>query len=68
MYAVAADDAFDADTVINAGFVDLGPLKGNQGDQTYELPPDFDPEVHRAVSIWCRQFSANFVTAPLGSV
>ncbi len=68
VYAVAADDAFDADAVINAGFVDLGPLKGNQGNQTYELPPDFDPEVHRAVSIWCQQFTANFVTAPLGTV
>lgn len=65
VYAVAADDAFDADTVVNAGFVNLGQLKGNQGNQTYELPPDFDPEVHRSVSIWCRQFTANFVTAPL---
>ena len=68
VYAVAADDAFDAQTVLDAGLVDLGPLKGNQGNQTYELPPDFDPEVHRAVSIWCQQFTANFVTAPLGTV
>ncbi|CAN5570559.1 hypothetical protein BH24ACT22_BH24ACT22_19220 [soil metagenome] len=65
---VAADDAFDADPVVNADCVDLGLLKGNQGNQTYELPPDVDPEVHRAVSIWCQQFAANFVTAPLGSV
>lgn len=68
VYAVAADDAFDAQTVLDAGFVDLGPLKGNQGNQTYALPPEFDPEIHRAVSIWCQQFTANFVTAPLGSV
>ena len=68
VYAVAADDAFDAQTVLDAGFVDLGPLKGNQGNQTYELPPEFDPEVHRSVSIWCQQFAANFVTAPLGTV
>ena len=68
VYAVAADDATDADTVLDAGFLDLGTLKGNRGNQTYELPPNFDPEVHRAVSIWCRQFTANFVTAPLESV
>ena len=68
VYAVAANDAFDAQTVLDAGFVDLGTLKGNQGNQTYELPPDFDPEVHRAISVWCQQFTANFVTAPLGTV
>ena len=66
VYAVAADDAFDAQTVLNAGFLDLGSLKGNQGNQTYELPPDFDPEVHQSISVWCQQFAANFVTAPLG--
>ncbi len=65
VYAVAADDARDNETVEEAGFLNLGPLKGNQGNQTYELPVDFDPEKHRSISIWCKRFSVNFATAPL---
>jgi hypothetical protein len=44
----------------------LGPLKGNKGNQTYELPAEFNPETYRAISVWCRRFSVNFATAPLG--
>lgn len=65
VYAVAAGDATDDETVLEAGFLNLGRLKGNQGDQTYALPKNFDPEKHRAISVWCRRFSVNFATAPL---
>ncbi len=65
VYAVAARDANDSPTVTEAGFLNLGRLKGNQGNQTYELPSAFDPEKHRSISIWCRRFSVNFATAPL---
>lgn len=65
VYAVAADDANDSNTILEAGFLDLGPLKGNQGSQTYELPDGFDHTRHRAISIWCERFSVNFATAPL---
>ena len=65
VYAVAAKDASDNETVLDAGFVNLGPLKGNKGNQTYELPAEFDPNKHRSISIWCQRFSVNFVTAPL---
>jgi hypothetical protein len=65
VYAVGADDANDSDTVLDAGFLNLGPLKGNQGNQTYELPADFDPAQYRAISVWCERFSVNFATAPL---
>ncbi len=65
VYAVAADDANDSDTVLEAGFLGLGPLKGNQGNQTYELPVDFDPAKYRAISVWCERFSVNFATVPL---
>jgi hypothetical protein len=47
------------------GFLSLGPLKGNRGNQTYELPAEFDPNKHRSISIWCQRFSVNFATAPL---
>ncbi len=65
VYLFAADDAHDNATVERAGFVSLGPLKGNVGDQNYNLPPDLDLTKYLAVSIWCRRFSVNFATAPL---
>ena len=65
VYAVGAQDANDNETVEKAGFLNLGPLKGNKGNQTYELPARFDPEEHRSISIWCKRFSVNFATAPL---
>jgi hypothetical protein len=65
VYAVAARDADDNETVLDAGFLNLGPLKGNRGNQTYELPPEFDPDRHRSISVWCKRFSVNFATAPL---
>jgi Electron transfer DM13 len=65
VYAVGAQDAKDSETVEEAGFLSLGPFKGNQGNQTYGLPARFDPEKHRSISIWCKRFSVNFATAPL---
>ena len=40
VYMVAADDAKDVATVEHAGFVDLGSIKGNVGDQNYTLPSE----------------------------
>jgi hypothetical protein len=65
VYMVAADDAKDAATVERAGFVDLGEIKGNVGDQNYILPSDLDLAKYRAVSIWCKRFSVNFGAAAL---
>jgi hypothetical protein len=65
VYLVAAPDASDNQTVTKAGFVELGKLKGNQGDQNYDVPDDLDLTHYRAVTIWCRRFSVNFATAPL---
>ena len=65
VYMVAADDAKDVATVERAGFVDLGAIKGNVGDQNYILPGDLDMAKYRAVSIWCKRFSVNFGAAAL---
>jgi hypothetical protein len=65
VYLVAAGDAKDNDTVTKAGFIDIGSLKGNIGDQNYDLPADTDLAKYRAVTIWCKRFSVNFGTAPL---
>ena len=65
VYLVASDDAKDNDTVTNAGFIDVGTLKGNIGDQNYDLPANADLTKYRAVTIWCKRFGVNFGTAPL---
>jgi hypothetical protein len=65
VYLVAAADASDDETVTKAGFVELGKLKGTEGDQNYEIPAGLDLSRYRAVTIWCRRFSVNFATAPL---
>ena len=65
VYLVAAPDAADDATVKKAGFIELGRLKGTDGDQNYDVPADLDLGKYRAVTIWCRRFSVNFGTAPL---
>jgi hypothetical protein len=46
-------------------YIDLGKIKGNVGGQNYELPPEFDPELHRSVLVWCLRFAVPFAAAPL---
>jgi hypothetical protein len=65
VYLVAAPDATDNATVKNAGFIEVGPLKGNEGDQNYDVPAEVDLNKYQAVTIWCRRFGVNFATAPL---
>jgi hypothetical protein len=47
--------------------LDLGSIKGNQGDQNYELPTDVTLTGNENVSIWCKRFSVGFGTAKLHS-
>lgn len=46
-------------------FVDLGRLKGNQGQQNYEIPLGTDLSRYKTVMIWCKQFDTPFAAAPL---
>ena len=59
---VEDDGAYD-----DGSFADLGPLKGNQGNQNYEIPPDLDLAAYATVAIWCRRFNVTFNAAPLDS-
>lgn len=52
----------------SAGDVNLGRLKGNVGDQNYELPDDLDLSTVKSVVIYCRQFSVVFSSAELASM
>lgn len=45
--------------------VDLGPLKGNVGDQNYSIPAEVDPADFSSVVIWCDRFSVSFGAAEL---
>jgi hypothetical protein len=62
---IAAKDATDNDTVKSAQPIELGSLKGNIGDQNYDIPAGVDLNKYQAVSIWCNRFGVNFGAAPL---
>jgi hypothetical protein len=50
------------------GTFEVARLKGNIGDQNYELPADLDLSQYRAVVIYCKRFSEIFSTAELLTV
>jgi hypothetical protein len=58
--------AHDGDEALRAGYIDLGALKGNLGNQNYRIPPAAELERFRSAVIWCRRFAVGFATAPLG--
>lgn len=64
LYLVKGLDA-SQDAVKKNGYIDLGVLKGNIGDQNYEIPANVDLEKYQAVSIWCARFSVAFGGASL---
>jgi len=69
VYLTTADADADAGEFGAAGqFVDLGDLKGNIGEQNYELPPDVDLEEFDTVVIWCVRFGVAFAAADLAPV
>jgi hypothetical protein len=49
----------------DGGFVSLGRLKANQGNQNYQIPAGVDVRRLRNVVIWCRRFTYAFGAAPL---
>ena len=62
--ARAKDPALDQEIVKgNLDYVKLGKLKGNQGDQNYDLPASVDPQKYNAVVIYCERFKAVFGVA-----
>jgi Electron transfer DM13 len=64
---IAAKDAADDANFLksNTEKVELGVLKGNEGDQNYDIPAGTDLGKFRTVSIYCERFNANFGAAPL---
>lgn len=46
-------------------YIDLGLLKGNRGNQNYDIPAGTDLTVHDNVLIWCKPFGVLFGSAEL---
>ena len=51
--------------VRTAGYVDLGELKGNRGNQNYPIPAGVDIDIQQSVVIYCVPFSVVFSVAML---
>ena len=64
---IAANDAQDNDNFLknNVERIELGKLKGNEGDQNYDVPAGTNLAKFHTVAIYCERFNANFGTAPL---
>jgi hypothetical protein len=52
---------------IGDDYIDLGSLKGNMGNQNYEIPSDVDLSAYQSVVIYCMPFHVVFSTATLSS-
>ena len=64
VYLTTSDANADSGT-FDDEFIDLGNLKGNIGDQNYEIPPDVDLSRFDTVVVWCVRFSTPFTAADL---
>jgi Electron transfer DM13 len=67
VWLVPVDPVTDTAGVEIPGYYDLGPLKGNQGNQNYDVPADLDLTAYKSIVIWCAPFRVPFSAAPLGS-
>ncbi len=66
------DNGVDVDVYLTPGDgsdvsdrVELGDLKGNVGDQQYEIPADANLSTHPTVVLYCIPFSVRIAIAPL---
>jgi hypothetical protein len=55
----------EARHVSDGGYVSLGKLKGNVGNQNYVIPPGTDIGEYNSVVIWCELFGVLFSPAAL---
>lgn len=55
-------------TAAGVPHVDLGMIKGNKGNQVYEIPADVELADYPSVFLWCVKFSVSFGAAVMGSL
>ena len=56
-----------SDDLQASNYISLGDLKGNIGNQNYEIPENINLEDYKYTLIWCEQFSVLFGSAELNS-
>ena len=54
-----------AEHVTDGGYLSLGKLKGNVGNQNYRVPAGVDTSEYQSIVIWCELFGVLFSPAPL---
>ncbi len=65
VYLTSAAKVNSNGDVTNGKYLDLGTLRGNIGNQNYEIPANVDLNEFHSVSIWCARFHVNFGAAQL---
>ncbi|MCU5657598.1 DM13 domain-containing protein [Bacillus mycoides] len=60
---VPTDRLKNNEDVKNHQYIELGKLKGNKGNQNYEIPEGIDVSTYGSVSVWCKRFNENFGVA-----
>jgi len=68
VWLTTADEPQSSAETSAAEWVNLGALKGNVGNQNYEIPADVNIADYNNVVIWCRAFSVLFATADFEAV
>ena len=65
VYLASHPSPASAADVTDQGYLSLGDLKGNVGNQNYPIPADVDIAGYRSVVIWCELFDVLFSPAAL---
>lgn len=65
VWLVSASNVAGSDDVLSSEYLALGRLKGNIGDQNYDVPAGTDISQYHSVVIWCEAFSVLMSAAAL---
>ena len=65
VYLATHPSPTEAGHITDGGFLNIGKLKGNVGNQNYVIPADVDVSEYRSVAIWCELFGVLFSPAAL---
>jgi hypothetical protein len=68
VYLSVLPDPLTSEEVRSAEYIDLGKLKGNVGNQNYEISAEVDLASIQSVVIYCQPFHVVFSVAPLENV
>ncbi len=65
VYLVKHPDPATDDHVTDGGYISLGKLKGNKGNQNYPVPAGTKAEEYGSIVVWCQLFGVLFSPAAL---